>query len=67
MRLQIPGVEGVMLGAQGIYSHETTTEMGKTTETSETDTISVDVFVPENSRVSAAIVTTSMTTTIPYS
>ena len=65
--MQIPGVKGVMLGAQGIFSHDTTTEMGKARETSKTDTIAVDVFVPENSQVSASIVTNTMTTTIPYS
>lgn len=56
----------VMVGVKGSAETETSTEMGKTTETSTTDTISVDVFVPENSQISASIVTNKITSTVPY-
>ena len=56
----------VLVGVEGTFASETTNEFGKATEKSKTDTISVDIFVPENSQISAAIVTSTKYSTVPY-
>ena len=64
--MQIPFTP-IMAGVKGTYYSETSNKFGKTTEKSKIDTISVDVFVPENSQISAFIVTNYRTSTVPYS
>ena len=63
--MQIPATP-VFAGVSTTMNVETTTEFGDSTETSKTDSISVDVFVPETSKISVSIVTSSMTSTVPY-
>ena len=53
-------------GASGETVKTKSTEFGKTSETSTTDSIAIDVLIPENSRITASIISNSYETTIPY-
>ena len=56
----------IFVGVEASVATQTENIFGKSTEKTESDTISVDVFVPENSQISASIVTSTMESTVPY-